>query len=259
MAYSVFPVYFVPTGSDAATRRSRHIWVTSGESAADATQAAGDRDKTAAAVGLYGSGTLAAATEAADAPLLAGPGQAWYNVTTKKLQLTPVTGQLVEAATKAFGVFGLIRQWLDTDGDGYPQADTIIARELLWRWRQGFYIVLTRDAYSVPQKIAFCAATPLGPSDVTSEQDFFDKLDAYKGRLGNNKKRDWTSNIVGNPIVTVDPRTGTRIEFDEVILVSGPRGGTVDGKTVTGLNLRDAEVPKTVRLARPDWIAERLA
>lgn len=117
----------------------------------------------------------------------------------------------------------------------HPASEAAIGHDILFRGHEGVYIVCrnkipvddTHPLLTIAQRITFCQQTAYGASDVTNPEEFFLHV------------HDVIASIFSAPVVWVDPRTGSRIDFDEIhnstagILnsVTTPEAATLGGGT----------------------------
>ena len=165
MAFEAFPVYFVPTGADAATRRERNLVVAFREVVADANAYAALQAHVDAAVAEYGAGGLTAHDTAVDLPWWALPGQVWLDVAGDTLLTEPPPLYPGRAAVQTVHerydeLWGVLQQL----GPSYPPEDVTALEGLLFRLHGGIHDVFS-SALTPQEMLGWLAQQALGPAD----------------------------------------------------------------------------------------------
>lgn len=95
----------------------------------------------------------------------------------------------------------------------HAASDAAIGHDILFYGHEGVNIVCrnviddagTPVVLTIDQRITFCQQTAFGASNVTNPEEFFQHVDGVRGAT-------WD-----RPVVWVNPQTGVRIEFDDIV------------------------------------------
>ena len=260
MAFTTFIVYFKPDDANANRDIHRGLWITAVASKSDGDDYVAVDNNESAVTSVYGTGTLGVSAAAVEIPPLAQPYLAYYHDegdASGTLQQVPrysgystAIQQLRTALTIWHNRLHDLYTLLNQIGPNYPQTDVSLGHSILYRLHQGTYLVARNTDITLANRLAWLAASALGPNEPSGSQQydpndpetFFDIASA----ITSSTLRDSTHPL---EVAASETRTVSRTDF-----TLGDRLSIA--QMLDSNHAPDGDVPSVSDLKRGGWIDE---